>query len=72
MNEIKRCSIPQAIATVLNQTVRPTDAVMMEKLLQLVSELLSSVDTFVLGCNISQEAARLSFSVMSKEVNCEN
>ena len=50
---------------ILNQTLRPTDLGEMDKLLSLISKLLESVDLYKLGCNISREAAELSYTTMS-------
>ncbi len=71
-NAIRKTSPKEMINVVLNQTVRPMDIGKMEKLLSLTSTLLTSVDTYVLECNISREAAELSFSTMSKEKENEN
>ena len=71
-NAIRRTSAKEMINVVLNQTVRPLDVGKMEKLLVLTSKLLTSVQTYALECNISKEAAELSFSTMSKEKEDEN
>lgn len=71
-NSIRKTSPKEMINVVLNQTVRPLDIGKMEKLLLLTSKLLMSVETFALECNISKEAAELSFSTMSKEKEDEN
>lgn len=65
-NKIKAVSPTEMLMVILNQTVRPTELMQMDKLLSLVDRLLKSVDLFALECNISREAAELSFGEMSK------
>ena len=64
-NSIKKISKNQMLITILNQTIRPKNVEDMDKLLGLIDKLLSSVDIYSLGCNISKEAALLSFNTMS-------
>lgn len=65
-NSITEIKPSDMIITILNQTVRPTEEVAMDKLLTLIDKMLSSVKLYNLECNISREAAELSFSTMSK------
>jgi hypothetical protein len=51
---------------VLNQTIRPEDYGQMDTLLTLIDKLLTTVDLYKLGCNISIDAAKLSYNTMSK------
>ena len=53
------------LSIILNQTVRPTDSADMDKLLTLIDKMLSSVGLYSLGCDISLDAAKLSFETMS-------
>ena len=53
------------LMVILNQTVRPTEIAQMDKLLSLIDKLLTSVKLYSLGCNISREAAELSYETMS-------
>lgn len=53
------------LPVILNQTVRPTDSADMDKLLTLIDNMLSSVELYSLGCDVSQQAAKLSFETMS-------
>lgn len=68
-NSIKRISPHEMLFTALNQTIRPDSAEDMDKLLSLLEKLLSSVGLFKLCCNISREAAELSYKTMSGEEN---
>ncbi len=65
-NQIKPIGSGEMILTILNQTVRPTDEKKFDKLLVLLDGLLKSVKTYSLGCNISKEAAELSFNTMKR------
>ena len=64
-NKIEKANIKDILPVILNQTLRPTDLGEMDKLLSLISKLLESVDLYKLGCNISREAAELSYTTMS-------
>ena len=66
-NSIRRANSAEMLLTILNQTIRPTETVGMDKLLNLIEKLLTSVDLYCLGCNISREAAELSYKTMSGE-----
>lgn len=65
-NTIRRAPVNEMLVTVLNQTIRPNALEEMDKLLTLIDKLLTTVDIYQLGCNISREAAELSYNVMSK------
>ena len=66
-NVIRPASTAEMLITILNQTIRPSDQESMDKLLSLIEKMLLSVDLYKLGCNISQEAAELSYKTMSGE-----
>lgn len=66
-NSIRPIGAMQTIMAVLNQTVRPEGQENMSKLLTLIEKLITNVQTFLLECNISKEAAELSYKSMSKE-----
>lgn len=65
-NCIKEISAGEMLMVILNQTVRPTEAEEADKFFSLVDKLLKSVKLYSLGCDISREAAELSFGTMSK------
>ncbi len=66
-NEIKKISQSEMLSVVLNQTLRPTELLKIDKLLNLIEKLLNSVDLYKLSCNISRQAAELSYKTMSGE-----
>ena len=71
-NTISKVSTGEMLLTVFNQTIRPEDPVLMDKLINLMDKLLTQVELYKLGCNISKEAAELSYTTMSKEKDDEN
>lgn len=66
-NNIKKVKPCEMLLTMLNQTVRPTEQEQFDKLLNLIEELLNSVDLYKLDCNVSLDAAKLAFEIMSKK-----
>lgn len=65
-NTIEVASTNEMLLTVLNQTIRPEDYGQMDTLLTLIDKLLTTVKLYKLGCNISIDAAKLSYNTMSK------
>ena len=65
-NVIERASASEMLITLLGQTIRPSEEEKMDKLLVLLDKMLKQVNLYKLGCNISKEAAELSFNTMSK------
>lgn len=64
-NSIRKATTAEMLITILNQTIRPQDREDMDKLLALIEKMLTEVDIYKLGCNISREAAELSYKTMS-------
>jgi energy-coupling factor transporter ATP-binding protein EcfA2 len=64
-NVIAKASVSEMLMTMLNQTIRPENLEDMDKLLVLIDKMLKTVDIYKLGCNISREAAELSYTTMS-------
>ncbi len=65
-NHIEKMSPKDAVHMLLDQTIRPTDAAKMTKLLELLDELLKKVEVFSLCCNMENEAAIVAFEGMNK------
>lgn len=66
-NFINRIPSAEVLSLLLNQTLRPEEPEMMMKLLDLIDELVKKVPCYRLGCNISVDAARVSYEGMRKE-----
>ena len=65
-NHIQPADKNSAIFNILAQTVRRLDESEMNKLLDILEDILGSVPLYELSCNISQEAADLSYNTMKK------
>ncbi len=64
-NHIAQISTGEALFRILNQTIRPAEAENMEKLLGVLDKVLSAVNVYKMGCNISEEAVRVAFEGMN-------
>ncbi|MBO4251392.1 MAG: hypothetical protein J5911_01875 [Clostridia bacterium] len=68
-NTISKISSKEMLAVVFNQTLRPKELVKMDNLLSILDKLLTSVPLYRLECDISREAAELSYGTMTgKEI----
>lgn len=65
-NVIQKILPCEMLMMVLNQTIRPSEEMEFDKLIGLIDKLLTKVDLYKLGCNVSLDAAKLAFSTMSK------
>lgn len=65
-NWIKEITNVEAISLFLTQTYKPRDKKYMDLLLNMIDKIFSSIKVYKMGCNISKEAAKLSYEVMSK------
>ena len=54
------------LPVVINQTMYPNDLGKVDKMLTLLEGLLKNTSLYRLQCNISLDAAKLSFNTMSK------
>ena len=64
-NEIEAFTGAAAVHALLEQTIRPRNAVKMVKLLELVDKLFAEVPVWKMKCNMDPEAARISYGAMS-------
>ncbi len=64
-NHIRRLTTREAIDHIFHQLLRPKTAAEMELTLSLVDVLLRQVPIYLLGCNISREAAELSHRTLT-------
>ena len=65
-NWIHKESSANAIALILNQTVRPNLQENMDQVIETLDKIIRKVPVYKMGCNISEEAARMAYDVMSK------
>lgn len=65
-NRIRRMNSSEAIDHIFHQLLRPKAAAEMEATLSLADSLLREVPIYLLGCNISEDAARLAYETLSK------
>ena len=66
-NSIKRITAKEAVSFILTQILRPEDMESFDALLGLLDLTLKEIPCYVLGCNISEEAAEVSYNGMKKE-----
>lgn len=66
-NWVKEITPKEAIPLILQQTIRPNDRDTMIKLLDILDTVLSKARLYKLGCNISEEAVRVSYSKIKRE-----
>ena len=66
-NTIEKIKPKDAVLPILNQTVRPGDK--MHLLMNLLTKLLETTNVYKLFCNMSDEAAVISYNTMRKEDN---
>lgn len=65
-NWIRETTRSEAISLFLTQSYRPTDKAHMELLLNMIDKIFNKIKIYKLGCNISHEAAKLSYTTMSR------
>lgn len=66
-NVIRPYQGPQAIHDILEQTLRPQNPKLTEKLLELLDNLLRTVPVWKMECNMEPEAALVAWKAMSAE-----
>ena len=68
-NKIAKISAKEMLSVVFNQTLRPKELTKMDNLLVILDKLLTSLPLYRLECDISREAAELSYKTMTgKEI----
>lgn len=65
-NRIERKTGAEVVGKFLKQTVRPPEKEEMESVLQLADTILKNVPVYTLGVNMSPDAAKMAYDVMSK------
>lgn len=66
-NWIKQIEPKEAIPLILQQTLRPHDREVMIKLLDMLDIVLKNIRLYRLGCNISEEAVKVSYNGIKME-----
>ena len=64
-NTIEKLSVQDAVAKLLDQTIRPPKIEEFDKLLNGIDTLLRNVNVYKMGCNISEEAVSVSYNGMN-------
>ncbi len=67
-NSIERLSNDDALSLLISQTVRPSNPDRMILLCDFLDDLLKNIPIYKLKCNISLEAAELSYKTMSRRL----
>jgi len=71
-NSIEKINKEEMIATVFNQTIRPSDKSLMINLMELTDKFLRSVDTYRLYCNTDISAAKTAYERLVEGKNDKN
>ncbi len=58
-NNIRRLSVDEAVFRLMNEVVRPAYSELMDITLKNIERIITAVPIYMLGCNISEDAARL-------------
>ncbi len=66
-NSIEKISSAEAIGLILNQTNRPRDLVLMDKLLGCLDKVLKNVNVYRLYANMEEEAAVVAYNGMKND-----
>ncbi len=70
-NKIRRLSPAEVITRIFDQVYMPTEREGKERVLGLLDKLIANVPFYLMGCDISREAAELSLKTMTKGENIE-
>ncbi len=67
-NSIHRISPKEAVSRIFHQVLTPSDLATLDAFLPLLDRTLNQIPCYVLGCNISTEAARVAYEGMNETV----
>lgn len=67
INKIKKISVAEALSMLIQQSNRPRQPELMVKYLELLDGVAKGVAFYRLACNMTPEAAEVSYSAMSEE-----
>ena len=65
-NEIERITTSEVATRIFTQLLLPTDEKNAARTLELIDKLITSVPAYVMKCDVSEEAAKVSFGELSK------
>ena len=65
-NTVKRIPPIQAVSLLLEQTIKPADRSLAEKMLEMADLLLRDVPVFLLGCNLQDDAAIIAYNEIER------
>lgn len=68
-NSIKEISKTEAVRRIFPQILVPTDANQVNKLFDLVGEVIDKTPVYLLSCNMDLEAARVAYEGMTNNIN---
>ena len=66
-NSIRRISADEALMRLFHQILAPSDLATVDSLIPLLDRTLREIPCFLLGCNISEEAAEVAYRGMNQE-----
>ena len=69
VNHIEKAPTEKAVFNIFSQTLRKLGEENMDKLLNVIEKIFSSVPLWQLGCNISDEAVEVAYGAMKRELS---
>ena len=64
-NSIRKVSPQEMLLVVMNQTIRPSETDKVDNLFNILDKLLTTVPLYRLECNVSEDAAKISYAAMT-------
>lgn len=71
-NSVTRIPPFQAVSLLIEQTIKPYDKSLAEKMLEKVDKLLTAIPVFLLKCNMSDEAPVVAYNEIERLIKLEN
>lgn len=71
-NSVTRIQPFQAVSLLIEQTIKPYDKSLAEKMLEKVDKLLTAIPVFLLKCNMSDEAPVVAYNEIERLIKLEN
>ncbi len=67
-NHIEKAPVEKAVFNIFSQTLRKLGETNMDRLLDVIESIFSSVPLYQLGCNISDEAVEVAYGTMKRKL----